>query len=446
MSRQQSQSLSFDQTLIDEPIDPIEARIVHEKNLEISDLQWFLEPAGNSPRSVGISPAYSQSGSLPALACALGTRVLIINFHTSKAYYDGNSSGTQPRNVERRDMLEQELICNPDCTFYAFDLAPLALSLCLHLHLHIANAIDIQSALPVPSRSPVDSVRHVIADGPPIFDINITSVFENTLYESNKHKDLTPIVQRAWLCGYIGQYDLGNIKDIFYAAPKVDMSKFSEIKIAYDTLRLDNKKPLSVTHEIKTGWDPKTNHMIAQSQRYSNRLTSTASKVKVTLAHNVERNLEGKVITSITSIGRDAPTMAESERSLYILRVLQGSLPLFENHWMRAIWFPSQPVNWPESFSPPHDSTPIEIIEHPDPPLNTSQQSALTNMLSSSLDACITLVQGPPGTGKTTVIASYVMSAIQAGQRGIWLMAQSNVAVKNIAEKLAKLGFSVLNY
>jgi hypothetical protein len=34
-----------------------------------------------------------------------------------------------------------------------------------------------------------------------------------------------------------------------------------------------------------------------------------------------------------------------------------------------------------------------------------------------------------------------VLSAIKAGQRGIWLMAQSNVAVKNIAEKLAKLDF-----
>ena len=62
-------------------------------------------------------------------------------------------------------------------------------------------------------------------------------------------------------------------------------------------------------------------------------------------------------------------------------------------------------------------------------------------MLSPSLETLLTLVQGPPGTGKTTVIATYVLSAINAGQRGIWLVAQSNVAVKNIAEKLAKLDF-----
>lgn len=61
------------------------------------------------------------------------------------------------------------------------------------------------------------------------------------------------------------------------------------------------------------------------------------------------------------------------------------------------------------------------------------------------------------GVGKTSVIAEFVQSAINSGRTGIWLVAavslsapfrysshideQSNVAVKNIAEKLAKVGF-----
>jgi AAA domain len=167
-----------------------------------------------------------------------------------------------------------------------------------------------------------------------------------------------------------------------------------------------------------------------------------AGKVRGKSAHiAVEHNLEEQLVTSITSFGRDGPTRAQSERHLAILRMLQGSLPLFSNPWMQAIWFPSQPVSWPESFSPPPDACTIDIIEHPEAPLNDSQKSALTTMLSPASDTRITLVQGPPGTGKTTVIATYVISAITAGQRGIWLMAQSNVAVKNIAEKLAKLKF-----
>jgi hypothetical protein len=151
----------------------------------------------------------------------------------------------------------------------------------------------------------------------------------------------------------------------------------------------------------------------------------------------MEHNLEGKPVTSITTIGKEAPTRAEADRWQAILSMLQGTLPLLDNHWMRAIWCPSQPANWPDSFITTSDSPTVEIKEHPDAPLNDSQHTAITRMLSSHL----TLVQGPPGSGKTTVIATYVLSAIQAGQRGLWLMAQSNVAVKNIAEKLAKLGF-----
>jgi hypothetical protein len=156
---------------------------------------------------------------------------------------------------------------------------------------------------------------------------------------------------------------------------------------------------------------------------------------------DVGHNLEGKNITSITTIGRDGPTLAERDRDDAILSMLQGILPLFENHWMKAIWMPSEPVIWPENFAPPPDAPAIEVITHAKAPVNSSQRVAVTKMLSPSLDTNITLIQGPPGTGKTTVIATYVISAIQAGKRGIWLMAQSNVAVKNIAEKLAKLGF-----
>lgn len=457
------------QNLIDEYIENIEARVVHEKDLEASHLEWLFGPDGNSPRSVGISPAYSQSGGLPAMACALDTRVLVINFHRAIPYSDGATrSGTVPRNVERRKLLEDELLCHPLCTLYSFDLTKIALSLHLHLHLHLTDAIDIQSALHIPDRSVVSSVETVIADACKIWSENIDRTFENMIYRSSKHKDLTDLVQRAWLCSYIGRYDSEAIRDLFYKAPKVDTSteKFSEDalnvlqKVAYDMLRKDNMKPLAVTHEIKTRWDPRKERMVAESQRYANRITQNSTRVNISLAHsnasyslpggasnvrgktaglNVRHNLEGKHITSITTTGRDAPTQAELDCDNAILSMLQGKLPLLDVDWMKAIWLPSEPVVW--SFTPPPNAPAIEIITHPKAPLNTSQRSAISKMLSPSLDDNITLIQGPPGTGKTTTIATYVLSMIKARQRGIWLMAQSNVAVKNIAEKLAKLDF-----
>lgn len=226
-----AQPLLFYQKLIDEDIDTIQARVVHEKDIETEHIEWLLGPDGvNSPRSVGISPAYSQSGSLPALACANDTRVLVIKFHSSRAYRDGDTggSGTVPQNMERRtSVLEDQFLCNPLHTLYAFDLAPLALSLHLHLHLHLTDAIDVQSATNAPDRSIVAAVQMVIADASPIFSENITNTFDRMLYESSKHKNLTDIVQRAWLCGYIGQYDFGTVKDMFANAPKVDTKKFS---------------------------------------------------------------------------------------------------------------------------------------------------------------------------------------------------------------------------
>ncbi len=300
-----SQSLSFYQTFIDEPIDSvIEPRIVREKELGITDLEWLFGSAANSPRSVGISPAYSKSGSLQTFACALGNRVLIIDLHGSKPYDDGNTSGLQSKDTERRNRLEQELLCHPDCTFYAFDLATLALSLYLHLHIHLANAIDIQSALPVRGRSPVESVRAIVGDN--ISADRITSTFETTLYGSDEQENRDSLAQMAWLCGYLGQYELGNTKDLFYAASKVDMRKFpadvslcffihlfkkpdlllcfsqhrffKELrvlqKISYDAQRLASLKPTSMTHEVQAGrYNPETRELVARSQNYSNRVT-----------------------------------------------------------------------------------------------------------------------------------------------------------------------------
>lgn len=221
----------FNQILIDEHIDSIEARFVHEKDLEPDLLHWLLgDASGDSPRSVGLSPAYSLSGGLQALACALDTRVLIIKFHSTKSNLDGGAtgSGAQTKNEVRRNLLKEEFLCHPLCTLYAFDLAPLALSLHLHFHLHLTEAIDIQSALRIPDRSVIDSVKCVIADASPIFSENIVRAFDNVLYQTSKHKDLTDLVQRAWLCCYIGQYDFEAIKDLFYKAPKVDTEKLSQ--------------------------------------------------------------------------------------------------------------------------------------------------------------------------------------------------------------------------
>ncbi len=159
-------------------------------------------------------------------------------------------------------------------------------------------------------------------------------------------------------------------------------------------------------------------------------------------------------MVSITSKGRDAPTLAEAKRDSVIRHTLQGDLSIFrDNPWICNILLHNSSDDdtdhnlvWPESWFPP--SRPanqmLAIMPSPDSDnparhhLNDSQQLALDHMLSSDP---ITLIQGPPGTGKTSVIAAFVHCALAEGKSGIWLIAQSNVAVKNIAEKLVKTNF-----
>lgn len=154
--------------------------------------------------------------------------------------------------------------------------------------------------------------------------------------------------------------------------------------------------------------------------------------------------MEGKVIGTITTIGRDDPTNAEKQRERLILRVLQGAVELLsDNPWVTKICLlPPDDFSWPASFRSVSTTLPLE----PDfttlqRPLNSSQLRAVKQMLSPTDDSRICLIQGPPGTGKTTVIATYVLLSVSCGQSGIWLTAQSNVAVKNIAEKLCDFGF-----
>ncbi|KIJ55987.1 hypothetical protein M422DRAFT_40882 [Sphaerobolus stellatus SS14] len=66
--------------------------------------------------------------------------------------------------------------------------------------------------------------------------------------------------------------------------------------------------------------------------------------------------------------------------------------------------------------------------------LNDSQREMMSAMLGESP---VTVVHGPPSTGKTTAITK-AAQLWEKSRSPVWIAAQSNVAVKNIAEKLFK--------
>jgi AAA domain len=263
-------------------------------------------------------------------------------------------------------------------------------------------------------------------------------------------------------------------------------------KIARDSYRLDQLKPTQTKHQFTTSSDVATGQLKVNSMAYKNKVRpdrvcmKSMHEIHVKLilrCQNVRMTVRGpgsseyvvrgeiggvdgrsgtlstthslsdKVITTLTSIGRDDPTTAEAQRGATILRILQGTHKLLdESPWIRNIWFPSDDgvMTWPDSqpsifqqASPslPHASGASPSGNQGRHNLNSSQQEAV-NTMSSAMDSHrITIIQGPPGTGKTSVIAAFVQYAIEEGVGGIWLVAHSNVAVKNIAEKLVDVGF-----
>ena len=52
------------------------------------------------------------------------------------------------------------------------------------------------------------------------------------------------------------------------------------------------------------------------------------------------------------------------------------------------------------------------------------------------------MLSGPPGTGKTSTIAA-ALEEWRGSRESVWVVAQSNVGVKNIARTLAKEKYAI---
>lgn len=170
--------------------------------------------------------------------------------------------------------------------------------------------------------------------------------------------------------------------------------------------------------------------MVGRTARISGR-TATIS---------IQGSFQGNDIRAVTTIGREAPTTAEALRSNVMLKTLQGISDIMDQPFVQRIFLPKSKLNWGKT---PVSSLLTSLYFPSTRKLNVSQAKAVNVILSNNDADRISLIHGPPGTGKTTVIAAAVTSVMASADRDrtMWLVAQSNVAVKNIAEKLASIDF-----
>ena len=151
----------------------------------------------------------------------------------------------------------------------------------------------------------------------------------------------------------------------------------------------------------------------------------------------LHKPMRGGQVHSIVTIGKECLTSAEGRRELIVLNALRGSNALLGIPFVRLIWLPSESPGWLGGSRPAG----LPVTDQTQK-LNPSQRKAVQAIVCESDAHRFVLIQGPPGTGKTSVIACATQCLIdpRSRQKSVWLIAQSNVAVKNIAEKLAKVG------
>lgn len=145
-------------------------------------------------------------------------------------------------------------------------------------------------------------------------------------------------------------------------------------------------------------------------------------------------------IRSVITIGKDVATVNEADTRQIMRLVLSEGEGAFASNLIicRVFGLPEKPPPALHNFRTRYSPSRISFK------LNPAQRRAVQEFCSPPQHLSgplIQLVHGPPGTGKTTLIAS-IIQGLACASEAIYACAQSNVAVKNIAEKLTRAGFT----
>ncbi|KAL0954938.1 hypothetical protein HGRIS_003871 [Hohenbuehelia grisea] len=356
-------------------------------------------------------------------------------------------------------IISSAILLNMDYKKFAFHMDLTVAHLYIKNGLHITNGVDMLSTSTKPRHS-VEAFLEALGGEAGLMKPAVLRLFKSLC---GRHTPLDKLALQAWCANRAASQT-----DSFKGAPIINTIILPRqhreviIQTIHDAQRLHLLKPQEVKNDVAAEFAVKKGNLSMSSERYGTRvrLSSGHQSMLVEVEHGGEtRALTGRVsrvlgrastihlhessgviqsIKSVKTIGREAPTNAEARRTLLMVHALQRRITLMTSYFVQRIWFASNPSA--SILPPPSLTSELEVISPPRP-LNASQHSAVADILDEAKKP-ITVIHGPPGTGKTTVIAAAVISKIRGTIKGgIWLSAQSNVAVKNVAEKLASSDF-----
>ncbi|KAJ7707595.1 P-loop containing nucleoside triphosphate hydrolase protein [Mycena rosella] len=441
------------QNIFKAPHSPILVTTCPWVGLDRHILQDFIDTAADGV--IGVAPAYGPNCVLSVLAFASTSEVLLVRLPKRK----GKAKKQKP-STQGSDLLKEFMFCAGSQKF-GFHMDVFATSLFIDLGLRLRGGVDLLSVAKDPRHSREAKLKSM-GGVAYLHKGSAISLFEGKV-RAMEPKDVALQAWVAWRAATL----------VRMAAPltkvaRIDTSLFTEArlsvlaKIVRDASRLEALKPTLVRNEVADDYSIKKGQLHLTSTRFKTRVQRTRDQVVIPIQHIEVHGESGGQRTAVSgkatyidgraaqltlkaalppgpikvfTVGREAPNSAEVQRTKIVLKALQRLSAVEYEPFFRAIWLPQEPPAWPPGLPSNRDIS----IEFPRP-LNDSQKMAVAAILSPKP---INLIHGPPGTGKTTVIAAAVMSirASSARDRTMWLVAQSNVAVKNIAEKLASVDF-----
>jgi len=291
------------QTILDGPQPSLNAPLPTHTFQDTALAESDLLSVFNHSRPLGISPGYSDAGRLLSLAIADDKNCRIVEFWQppktgrNKRFDNGRQPVSPPQQVlDAWKTLQDNILCRPSGEIFAFDMAPLAMSLYCDLNLRVANATDVQSAFSAVDRKPLTAIEKTIGNTAKIQKDNIRTLFQYPVYDQEDRNRATDLAMRAWISQFLAGYENG--PELFDKVPKIDTNKLpSEVcpifcagvgilltaihqrlamiaKIANDSLRLDQKKPLQKTHKFEQSLDVVSEKLRLQSTNFNNRLRS----------------------------------------------------------------------------------------------------------------------------------------------------------------------------
>ncbi|KAF7980215.1 hypothetical protein HWV62_39321 [Athelia sp. TMB] len=221
-------------------------------------------------------------------------------------------------------------------------------------------------------------------------------------------------------------------------------------KMVLETALLRNERPNEVQNEFSSIDERGPGDLVLQNSRYKTRARASeqtsivltnergdefVGRAKGALGKTTEivlnngRSISG-AIESVRTIGREDLTTSERARDEYILLALRGERTTQESPFIEYLWFspPKMEIQAPSLYT-------ISMSPSIASSLNESQKGVIKAMLDDSVP--LVIAHGPPGTGKTSTITAAVKTWDESNIP-VWVVAQSNVAVKNIAESLLK--------